>query len=147
MIAALATAALVPGARADQTFHSERIPLLPVNGAPLQSGFVVDIHANRPRIYALERYALNGAMPNTTYGVVSQIYLDPTCSASFLGTFPDATLQTNAAGNGEAKYVPISPEVITQFGLHNTTLGINWQVLSNDGTVMYVTGCIAVPAD
>lgn len=145
-VAALATVALVPGARADQVFHSERIPLIPVNGAPLQSGFVVDIHANGPVIYALERYQLNGALPNTTYQVVSQVFLDPTCMANLIGSIPDATLQTNASGNGEAKDVPISPAQITQFGLHNTTLGINWQILSN-GAVVYQTGCIPVRAD
>jgi hypothetical protein len=146
VVAALTMVALVPAARADQVFHSERIPLIPVNGAPLQSGFVVDIHTNGPIIYALERYQLNGAMPNTTYQVVSQIYVDPTCTANFLGAIPDATLQTNAAGDGEAKNVPISPAQIDQFGLHNTTLGINWQVLLN-GAVVYQTGCIPVRLD
>ena len=146
IVAALSAAVLIPGARADQVFHSERIPLIPVNGAPLQSGFVVDIHANGPVIYALERYQLNGALPNTTYQVVSQVFLDPTCMVNLIGSIPDATLQTNASGNGEAKDVPISPEQITQFGLHNTTLGINWQVLLN-GAVMYQTGCISVRTD
>src|SRR5579859_2890748 len=32
--------------RADSTFHTEQISLMAVNGAPLQSGFVVDIHTN-----------------------------------------------------------------------------------------------------
>jgi hypothetical protein len=144
-LAGLAVGSLAPVARADSSFHSDRIPLMPVSGTPLQSGFVVDIHTNGPTVYALERYVLNGAEPHTTYSVVSQVYLDPTCGGSPLLAIPDATLQTNVAGNGEASNI-IVPDLITQSGLHNTTLGIIWQVQSG-GTVVYQTSCISVHLD
>ena len=144
-LAVLAVGSLAPVARADSSFHSERIPLMSVSGTPLQSGFVVDIHTNGPTVYALERYVLNGAEPNTTYSVVSQVYLDPTCGSNFFGAIPDATLQTNVAGNGEASNI-IRPDLITEFGLHNTTLGIVWQVWSGE-TLAYQTSCISVPLD
>lgn len=143
LVAAMATMAVVPGARADQVFHTERIPLIPVNGAPLQSGFVVDIHTNGPVISALEHYQLNGAMPNTTYQVVSQISFDPDCATTPL-TLPDGTLQTNAAGNGELARTPITPDQVA--GLGGLTIGINWQVLQG-GAVVYQTGCIPVRLD
>jgi hypothetical protein len=38
----------IPQVAADQTFHTERIPLMGVSDAPLHSGFVVDVHANGP---------------------------------------------------------------------------------------------------
>ncbi len=47
-------------ALADQVYHTQQIALAPVGGAPLRTGFVVNVHADGPRVFALERYALNG---------------------------------------------------------------------------------------
>ena len=142
-----ALAALVGSAGtafADATFHTERISLLPVGGAPLQSGFVVDIHANGPQNYALERYQLDGAAPNTSYQVQSLVFLNTTCSGAPALVAPDATLETNASGNGEAGH-QIPPSFIPP-ALHGATVTIIWQVLKG-GTVAYQTGCVTVALD
>src|ERR671914_1418007 len=66
---------------ADAVYHSERMELAPLDGAPLRSGFVENIHPNGPKVYARERYVLNGAAPNAEYDVRLLVYLfDETCS-------------------------------------------------------------------
>src|SRR6266567_5809192 len=68
-------------AAADQYFHTSHAELTPIGSAPLQSGFVNDIHANGGTIGAEERYVLNGAMPDTTYSVALHLsFVDPTCT-------------------------------------------------------------------
>lgn len=54
---------------ADQSYYTERLPLLAVADHPLRNGMVVNIHPNGPVNGALEEYVLNGAKPNTEYGV------------------------------------------------------------------------------
>jgi hypothetical protein len=147
IVAALALALGVlsgPSARADSTFHTEQIPLMPVGGAPLHVGFVVDIHTNGPVNYALERYVLVGAAPNTTYQVVTWVYANSSCTTTLLPfPLPDATLQTNVAGNGEAGH-SISPAAVD--GFRGMTLYLVWQVIMGT-TVVYQTACIPVPLD
>lgn len=74
--AAALSLALAAPASADQAFHTERFPLTPVAGAPLKSGAVIDIHAEGPTVYALERYHLVGAEPGTTYLVTLLVHGD-----------------------------------------------------------------------
>lgn len=52
--AAVAVAALAPLAAADAVYHSEHLDLVPVGNAPLRSGFVQNIKAEGPTIYAHE---------------------------------------------------------------------------------------------
>src|SRR5918995_4504060 len=74
---------LAPGAAADRVYHSEHVALQPVGGAPLRSGFVENIHANGPRVFAHEIYVLDGAAPNASYEVHLLAYLfDPTCTGA-----------------------------------------------------------------
>jgi hypothetical protein len=139
----LAFGMAVPQVSADQTFHTERIPLLPVAGAPLHQGFVVDVHANGPVIFAQERYVLVGATPNGVYQVQLNVHApsDTSCSgATVLPPIPEATLLTNAAGNGEAgfTFTPPGPPAATYY--------LQWQVLSQ-GTVAYQTACTPVAVD
>ena len=47
-------ALLPPAAAADSVYHSEHLRLTPVAGAPLRSGFVENIKAEGPRVYAHE---------------------------------------------------------------------------------------------
>ena len=48
--------------------------------APLRSGFVLNIKAQGPTIYAHEVYVLNGATPGETYTVTNNFYYaDPEC--------------------------------------------------------------------
>jgi hypothetical protein len=92
-------------ARADAVYHSQHVALSSIGGAPLRSGFVENIHADGPSMYAHEQYVVNGAKPNISYQVVLMIFpLDTTCSSSPI-TIPTAVITTNAAGNGSADHV------------------------------------------
>src|SRR5829696_8976759 len=61
-------------AAADSAYHTERLALRGVAGAP-GGGMVVNIHANGPNVYAHEIYTLSHAVPGT-YQVVLSIYPD-----------------------------------------------------------------------
>jgi hypothetical protein len=128
-------------ALADQVYHTEQIALAPVGGAPLRAGFVVNVHADGPQVFALERYALNGAAPGS-YSVLLHVYADAACTTPLV-TLQTATLTTNAEGNGLAAAV-IRPEMVE--GLHGATLGAVWELVSEQGTV-YRTGCTTVTLD
>jgi hypothetical protein len=143
-VAALVTSlALAVPASADPAFHTQRIPLSAVAGAPLQSGAVIDIHTQGPTIYSQERYLLVGAQADTTYQVTLLVYSDPGCTA-LLFPIPTATLTTNAAGNahGKATFYPQDVQ-----GLPRMTYYLVWQVSVLGGAVAYRTGCIPVPLD
>ena len=135
---------LVPGAAADDVYHSEHMTLEPVGSAPLRTGFVENIHANGPAIYAQEIYILNGAAPNTDYDVHLVAYaFDPGCEGA-PSDFGSAPLTTNRAGNGRAKRV-FRPNDVPAV-LRDATHGIRWEV-STDGTTVYQTQCTAVTLD
>jgi len=130
-------------ALADGVYHSTHNDLRAVGAAPLRSGFVQNIHANGPNVYAHEQYVLNGAKPNTTYQVDLLIFPgDPTCSSTPV-PIPAASIRTNAAGNGVAHHVfrPSDAD-----GLHGTTVGGTWTV-SAGGAVRYRTGCATIVLD
>jgi hypothetical protein len=128
---------LAPNAAADRVFHTLHADLHSVNGAPLQSGFVNDVHTNGVVNAAHEIYHVSGASPNTTYQVAIFLYLfDPSCSTAPL-ILPTAQLTTNGAGNGNANFTfpagPPSP-------LTGPTHGILWRLIGPTG-VAYETGC------
>jgi hypothetical protein len=139
--AASALAVLAPLAAADAVYHSQHMRLSPVSGAPLQSGFVENIKANGPTIYAHEVYVLNGATPNTTYTVFNNFFSsgDSECKGS-ADRFEMATLETNASGNGRAD------ALIAPFGLEVGVYGVRW-TLEIGGNVVYQTDCSAVTID
>ncbi len=56
--ATTAVAVATPLAAADAVYHSQHIALNPIGGAPLRSGFVENIHADGPQVYAHELYVL-----------------------------------------------------------------------------------------
>ena len=139
-LALIALPFLVSSAAADQAFHTSHAALLPVGGASLRSGFVNDVHTNGVRIYAQERYQLNGAASDTTYTVALEIaFTDETCSVADL-TIPTATFTTNKSGNGEAGFTFFFP------GPGAADLFIKW-VISAGGVPQYETGCIPVRLD
>ena len=71
----------------------------------MRSGYVENIHADGPNVYAHEQYVLNGADPGATLQVVLMIFpLDTTCSSTPI-VIPTASMTTNAAGNGAAHHV------------------------------------------
>src|SRR5215218_11500261 len=118
LAASFAALTLAPIAAADAVYHSAHVALSPVGDAPLRSGFVENIHASGPVVFARELYVLNGAAPDMTYSVVLHVFgqLDATCSTPlFEGV--TATIMTNAAGNGTASVV-VTPEAID--GLHGS---------------------------
>ena len=133
---------VVPAALADQVFHTSHAGAHAVAGAPLQSGFVNDIHTNGIVNAAREEYHLNGAQPNATYQVQLVIYGDQSCAGSPFATVPTAMLTTNNAGNGNADTTfaagpPNDPPL---------AVGIVWQFTAN-GAPVYATDCVPVSID
>ncbi len=142
----VACMALAPLAAADRVYHTEHLALNPVGGAPLRSGFVQNIKAEGPQIYARELFVLNGAAPNTTYTVTRQFFVfDPGCDGGgFVFSSPVGTITTNPAGNGRADVV-VRPEEVPGFlaGDH----GVLWTVADSSGAVRYQTDCTTVTID
>lgn len=138
-------AVLTPArAVADRVYPSEHIPLMPVGDEPLRSGFVENIHANGPVVFAMERYVVNGASADTTYDVMLHIWVEDTsCTGEPDLVLPSVSFSTNSAGNGVGR-IRFSPEDAS--GLRDTTLGIVW-MLSTGGSVAYTTGCEDVTLD
>ena len=133
-----------PAARADQVYHSQHIALQAVGHEPLRSGFVENIHANGPTIFAHEIYVLNGAGPATTYQVTLNIFVgDPACAGSAGAVITTASIITNAAGNGRADAVFAPSDAAA---LRHATHGVIW-TLSDGSVVKYRTGCQAVTLD
>ena len=147
MILGLVTVTALPGpaAQADQVYHSAHIALHPVGAEPLRSGFVENIHANGPVIFAHEIYVLNGAQPATTYQVTLNVYVgDPSCAGSAGAVVPTAAITTNAAGNGRGDAVFRPADAAA---LRHGTHGIIWTVSDPAGEVEYSSGCQVVTLD
>ena len=120
-LAAALLSLLAAPALADRVYHSQHIVLMSDTGATV--GFVENIHANGPTIYAQERYVLLGAEPGTytvTLTISSPSLPDPLVLTS-------ATFTTNAVGNGVGK-VTFSPA--DAGGLRGQTVEIFWTVSS-----------------
>jgi hypothetical protein len=142
---AVALAALAPlPAAADRVYHSEHLNFAAVGGAPLRSGFVQNIKAQGPRIYAHEIYVLNGARARTTYTVTRDFFFqDPKCGGELVFHEDVGTLRTNASGNAQGD-VFVKPSDVAGFqGVH----GVTWTVRDAAGAVAYRTTCTAVTLD
>jgi hypothetical protein len=132
-------------ASADRVYHSQHLDLTPVGNAPLRSGFVENIKAEGPTVYAHEVFVLNGASSDTTYTVTrSFFYLQPDCSGDG-PVFMDevAVLQTNAAGNARGDVLVRPADVAGAEGVS----GVFWSVADEAGTVVSQTACTAVTLD
>jgi hypothetical protein len=131
-------------ASADAVYHAQHIPLTPVGDEPLRNGFVQNIHANGPIVYAHEQYVVNGAAADASLQVTLLIWTANTeCSGDPALVVPTAVVATNAVGNGTADAV-FTP---TDAGdLRGHTVSIRWE-LSEEGTVMYATDCEIVTLD
>ena len=143
--AVLSVGLTVAPALGDGVYHSSHIQLLPTGATPLRSGFVENIHANGPNVFAREIYVLNGAQPNTTYQVTLNIFaFDPSCTGAPAAVVPTATITTNAAGNGrgDAVFRPADVPAV----LRNATHGAIWTVSDSSG-VAYSSGCEVVTLD
>ena len=130
---------LAGSAAADPVYHTERLALQGVGGAP-GGGMIVNVHANGPNVYAHEIYTLNHAVPGT-YQVVLNVYpgsLD--CSGTPI-MLPTTEITTNAVGNGRAD-ATFTPEMVGE--LRGSTVSIRWTV---SGPATYATRCTVVTLD
>jgi len=136
---AFLAAAFVGTATADQVYHTERLELKGVGGAP-GGGMVVNIHPNGPNVYAHEIYTLRHAVPGT-YQVSLNLFLTSLDCTGATAALPTAMLTTNATGNGRAD-VKFTPEDAAE--IRNMTFSISWTVA---GPATYVTACTVVTLD
>lgn len=131
---------------ADQTHHTTRSEFHAVGDAPLKSGFILNIHANGPNVFAHEVYSLNGAIPNTTFQLVAHVYLDDlSCGGAPSVSLPIGEITTSGAGNVTDDIV-LSLEAANALGFRNVTGADLWQVLL-DGEVVYQSECTLATAD
>ena len=144
--AAAVVGVLAPTAGADAVYHTDHLALSAVGGAPLHSGFVQNIKANGPQIYARELYVLNGAKPNSTYIVTRYFHpFNAGCGGS-AGSDVLGRLVTNAAGNAKSEIV-VRPEDIPPFLVdEKQPHGVHWTISDATG-VAYETPCAAVTID
>ncbi len=141
---ALVAAALAPLAAADAVYHSEHLNLAPTGGAPLRSGFVENIKAEGPTIYAHEIFVLNGAVPKSSYTFTRHFFfLDPKCDGNLVFASDVAELNTNAGGNARGDVFVTPAEAEGLEGVH----GVMWTVQNSLGLVVYQTACTAVTLD
>lgn len=131
-------------AGADRSYHTGHYALAPIAGAPLKAGFVQNIHANGPIVYAHEIYELKGAAPSSSYEVVLSIWTEnTTCAGDATLQLPTATLATNGAGNGVASHVFTPADAD---GLRGLTVSAMWTVWNNP-IAAYHTGCEVITLD
>jgi hypothetical protein len=136
---AVSAAAFIGTAAADRIYHTERLELSGVGGAP-GGGMVVNIHPNGPNVYAHEIYTLRHAVPGT-YQVSLNLFATSLNCTGPSAALPTATITTSATGNGRAD-VKFTPEDVA--GLRGMTFSISWTVA---GPATYVTACTVVTLD
>jgi hypothetical protein len=144
VMSAFAFAFVVPIAAADSVYHPERLRLSPVGDAPLRSGFVLNIKAEGPVIYAHEIYVLNGALANETFTVTNNFYfLDPGCVGAEIYPEDLAVVTTGPSGNARADafFAPTDVE-----GFEGVS-GVIWTLRNSVGEIVYRTRCTAVTLD
>ena len=135
---------IVPVAAGDGVYQTQKYPFTPVAVAERGSGFIENIHANGPIVYAHEQYVLRGAFPETTYDVNIHVSTpaDTTCASPIL-TGVTATFTTNPAGNGAAHHV-FTP---TDIGaLRGATVHVYWTI-TRGATLAYTTTCETIQLD
>jgi hypothetical protein len=144
LVAAVAFAVVAPAAAADSAYHTEKLALAAVGGAPLRSGFVLNIKANGPTIYAHEIYVLSGAVPGETYTVTNNFYFeDPDCAGTDVFPTDTAVITTGPRGNARGDVVFVPADVEGLEGVH----GVIWTIRDSDDDVVYRTTCTAVTLD
>jgi hypothetical protein len=148
-LSAVGITVCAPAAFADRVYHSEHLPLAPVAGAPLRSGFVENTKAEGPQRYAHEVFVLNGAQPGVTYTVTRHFYYyAPELQVPRLceGVPFDqdvATLRTNGAGNARGDAV-VRPEQVAGF---EGVQAVSWSMRVAQGAPVYRTACTVVTID
>jgi hypothetical protein len=144
LVSVLAFAVIVPGAAADSVYHTEKIALAAVGDGPLRSGFVLNIKAQGPTIYAHEVYVLTGATPHETYTVTNNFYVaDPECIGTDVYPTDTALMTTGPRGNARADVFFVPADVEGFEGIH----GVIWTLRDPNGNLAYQTTCTAVTLD
>lgn len=139
MIIVVSIATAAPAA-ADQLHHTTRSEFHPVADAPLKSGFVLNIHANGPNVFAHEVYSLKDAIPNTTFQMRINVHVDDlSCSEPPTVSLVVDEITTNGAGNATGDLI-VPPELIDALGLRNVVGADQWDVLL-DGEIIYRSDC------
>ena len=138
-VTAVSAVAFVGTAAADRVYHTERLALSGVGGAP-GGGMVVNVHPNGSNVYAHEIYTLSHAVPGEYQVFLNLFPTSLDCTGPTVA-LPTATLTTNAAGNGRAD-VKFTPEGAAE--LRHMTFSISWTVA---GPATYVTACTVVTLD
>jgi hypothetical protein len=114
------------------------VPLSAINGWPLRSGFVERLPGSGRRVFARERYVLDGAVPDGELEVQLLVHLfDPTCSNRPV-PFAATPLRTDAAGNGAAE-LAIRPEDVPP-AVRGAAHGVRWEI-RRGFVVLYRTDC------
>lgn len=145
-MAAISIVVMMAPAAADQAHHTSRSEFHAVDDAPLRSGYILNIHANGPNVFAHEVYSLNGAIPNTTFQVVAHVYFDDlTCGGDPNVSLPIGDITTNNAGNATDDIV-LSLDAANALGFRNVSGADLWQILL-DGEVVYQSECTLATAD
>lgn len=139
LIAAMALTLAAGPVAADAVYHTERLALVAEPDAE-GTGFVVNIHPNGPKVYALERYALRNAEPKTTYHVTLVID-DAVALCGVEIAIPMASGTTNAAGNVTMQGMVLRPEAIPPC-LRGETFAIHWEVRLTDGTLTHTASTV-----
>ena len=142
LIAGIAVLAGVMGfatsATANRTYHTLTAQLSPINGQPLQSGWVHDIHMNGNVNGAHEEYHVAGAIPNTTFQVQILFFLGAGCVNSAGAPIDTAVLTTDGAGSANGDWTFPANHTSTV-----TTDSAIWQLVGPDGAA-YNTPCEVV---
>ena len=128
---------LATSATANQTFHTLTAPLSPIDGQPLQSGWVHDIHMNGNVNGGREVYHVAGAIPNAAFQVEIFFYSGGTCSSPAV-LIDTAVLTTNGAGNANGNWTFPANHTPTV-----TTDSAIWELVGPNGPA-YTTPCEVV---
>jgi hypothetical protein len=143
LFVAIAALAIVPTAAGDAVYHSQHIPLAPVAAGESGSGFVENIHANGPNVFAHEEYVVSGALPQTMYSVELHVFSGTACTGKLLLDAQTQTITTNPAGNGSAHAV-FTPADATL--IRGQTVYAYWTLSTSQG-VAYETTCQTIQLD
>lgn len=123
---------------------TEERAFAPVGGAPLAGGSVERLPAASSRIFARERYLLEGAVAGAELEVRLLVHLfDPTCS-NVPVPFASTPLRTDGSGDGTAELVVRTEDVPP--AVRRQRHGVRWEIRSG-GTVLYRTDCAPLAID
>jgi hypothetical protein len=131
----------VPAA-ADRDYRTQQYEVSDDTGAVV--GFVVNIHAEGPVNYGIERYHLKKVEAGT-YQVSLQVHADPGCTFPVLPPFLTTTVRTNAVGNAHGGAV-FSAADVAQIVFEPVTVWAIWTFTRGDG-LTYSTDCVPLTLD